>query len=286
MRFVTYNIQYGKGKDERFDLPRIAKELEGADVIALQEVEAYWTRSGMCHQAEELAKLLGDYYWVFGAGVDLHVQGDAPTQNRRRQFGNMLLSKSPILSSRHHLLPKYATVGAPMSIQRSAQEVVINTAQGPIRVYSVHLTHLSAETRIPQIERLLDINRDAPLEGIAITGDAKLGEWVEGMPKTMPREAILMGDFNCIPGSIEYEALVGPLSEYGGRMNNPEGFVDAWVMAGHEEDDGVTADILMESVRLDYMFVSASLRERIKKVWIDTEAQGSDHQPVWMDIDL
>ena len=39
MLFVSYNIQFGRGKDRRFDLPRIAAEIEGADVIAQQEVD-------------------------------------------------------------------------------------------------------------------------------------------------------------------------------------------------------------------------------------------------------
>jgi hypothetical protein len=36
VKVVTYNIQYGLGKDNRYDLARIAREIEDADVIALQ----------------------------------------------------------------------------------------------------------------------------------------------------------------------------------------------------------------------------------------------------------
>ena len=32
MKIVTYNIQFGLGKDGRFDLERIASEVDGADV--------------------------------------------------------------------------------------------------------------------------------------------------------------------------------------------------------------------------------------------------------------
>ncbi len=46
MRIVTYNIQFGLGKDGRFDLERVADEVDGADIIALQEVERYWQRCG------------------------------------------------------------------------------------------------------------------------------------------------------------------------------------------------------------------------------------------------
>ena len=51
MMFVTYNIQYGLGRDGRYDLERTARVVEGADVIALQEVDGSgnaretWTRS-------------------------------------------------------------------------------------------------------------------------------------------------------------------------------------------------------------------------------------------------
>jgi len=288
MLFASYNIQFGRGKDQRFDLPRIAAELQGADVIALQEVERYWQRSGNVDQVAELVGLLGDYHWVYGAGVDLHVDGEAAGSRRprRRQFGNALLSRQPILSSRHHLLPKYASTG-PMSLQRSAIEAVINTGAGAMRVYSVHLTHLSAATRIPQVETLLRIHQQAGVEGAAITG-ANLGpDWMpEGLPAALPRQALFMGDFNFQPDSREYEKFTGPLSPYGGRVTNPEGFVDAWAAAGHDLHSGVSADIKGRPVRLDYCFLSTVLEDRIREARIDSQAQGSDHQPIWLNLDV
>ena len=47
MKLVSYNIQYGRGRDGVFDLQRIAAAVAGADIIALQEIERYWQRSGM-----------------------------------------------------------------------------------------------------------------------------------------------------------------------------------------------------------------------------------------------
>ena len=289
MNLVTYNIQYGRGRDERFDLARITGEIKGADIIALQEVERHWSRSGNVDQPAEIARLLGDYYWVYGQGVDLHVDSPAGVvegANRRRQFGNMLLSKTPILSSRNHLLPKYASLG-PMSLQRNALEGVIDTARGPLRFYSVHLTHLTAETRMPQVERLLDIHRSAQLEGAAITGGGLKEEWTrDGMPPAAPSDALLLGDFNFEPDSEEYARITGPVSPYGGRVVNPQGFVDAWVETGHGVEEGVTAEIHGRPVRLDYCFVSAGLRGLIRSVEIDHEAEGSDHQPLRIAIDL
>eukprot|EP01030_Chromulinospumella_sphaerica_P031480 gene31480-32107_t len=41
VKFVSYNIQYGTGRDNVVDLARIARAVQGADVIALQEVERF-----------------------------------------------------------------------------------------------------------------------------------------------------------------------------------------------------------------------------------------------------
>jgi endonuclease/exonuclease/phosphatase family metal-dependent hydrolase len=289
VKLVSYNIQYGRGRDGVFDLSRIAAAVTGADIIALQEVERYWQRSGMRDQPQEIAALLGEYYWTYGAGVDLDCStrgGDGSLDNRRRQFGNMLLCRSPILSSRNHLLPKYASLG-PMSVQRSALEGVIETGARQLRVYSLHLTHLSAETRLPQMQRLLEIHQVSPVEGGALCGAGLKEEWTQdGMPPALPGEAIFMGDFNMEPDSEEYARITGPVSPYGGRITNPHGFVDAWVAAGNDERDGVTADIGGRDVRLDYCFVSASLSGAVSAARIDTEAAGSDHQPLWVEIDL
>jgi endonuclease/exonuclease/phosphatase family metal-dependent hydrolase len=288
MKFATYNIQYGRGQDGRFDLPRIVAELRGAEVIALQEVDRYWQRSGLQDQAAELARLLGFNHWVYGAGVDLHLESmpAAAPAGARRQFGNMVLSRTPILYSRNHLLPKYASSG-PMSLQRSALETVIGTDSGPIRVVSLHLTHLSAQTRLPQVERLLSVHAAACREGAPIACGEVKAEWVdEGLPIAMPREAVLMGDFNMQASSEEYERICGPLSDHGERISNPEGFVDAWVASGHAQDEGVTARLSTTRVRIDYCFVSTALANRIGTVSIDNDAQGSDHLPVWVELAL
>ena len=290
MRIVTYNIQYGRGKDGRFDLDRIAEEVVGADLIALQEVERFWSRSGGADQPRLIARHFPDHHWAYGPGVDLHLAGAASGEHsagRRRQFGNMLLSRAPLLAVRHHPLPKYGSLGPPMSLQRSALEAVISVQGGHVRVYSVHLTHLSAQTRLPQVDALLRIHASAVREGPPVSGSALADEWtLDGMPPPMPRDAILLGDFNMQPESEEYERIVGPNSPYGGRITNPEGFVDAWVAAGHAIDTGATAEVKDVPARLDYCFVSAGLKDRIRGVRVDSDAVGSDHQPVWMDIEL
>jgi len=288
MKLVSYNIQYGLGKDRRYDLGRIAREIAGADVIALQEVDRYWQRSGCVDSPAVIASHLPEHHWVYGANLDMDASfrdKDGRLINRRRQFGAMILSRLPIVSSRNHLLPKFGTL-TQHSIQQGALEAVIVAPRaGPVRVYSLHLSHLSPATRMPQVDALLSIHARAPGEGGAWCGghpDPDAG-WTEGEMPPMPVEAILMGDFNFEWNGAEYDRIVGALSPKYGRLNGLAGFVDAWVAAGHREDEGAT---IPEGKRIDFCFVSASLAGRVKSCRIDLEAKGSDHQPLWVEMDL
>src|SRR5207302_2290017 len=168
MRLVTYNIQFGLGRDGRHDLSRIAAKVRDADIIALQEVDRHWQRSGCVDSPAVLASHLPEYHWVYGANLDMDASYRDATDrlvNRRRQFGTMMLSRLPIVSSRNHLLPKYGTL-TQHSIQQGALEAVIITkSAGPVRIYWVHLSHLSPATRLPQMEALLDIHARAASEG-------------------------------------------------------------------------------------------------------------------------
>ncbi|MFQ6018892.1 MAG: endonuclease/exonuclease/phosphatase family protein [Kiloniellaceae bacterium] len=296
MKLVSYNIQFSRGKDLRYDLGRIAEEVEGADVIALQEVERNWKRSGMVDQPAELADLLPDYFWVYGPPFDLDASekaADGLLVNRRKQFGNMLLSRMPILSSRLHLLPKFTTQDK-HNMQRGALEAVLETGERPLRVYSIHLADADSAERLAQIATLLDKHRNAPEEGGAWTGmeDGHRELWeCEAGPPPMPEEAILMGDFNLEPGSREYQALVGPWAHDGRRWNGYNMLVDAWVATGHEAASGITspADPYRNGdrpKRIDYCFLTDGLANRLRKAWIDGNAQGSDHQPMWIELDM
>ena len=161
MQLASYDIQFGRGKDGRCDLSRIAGEVSGADVIAMQEVDRYWARSDMTDQVAALSELLPDYAWVYGPGIDLDAgfaATDGRRDNRRRQFGNLLLSRFPILSVRTYFLPKHDLHGQ-VSLQRTAVEGVIDFPGGPVRIYSVHLAHVSPLERRDQVTRLLEIHQ-------------------------------------------------------------------------------------------------------------------------------
>jgi endonuclease/exonuclease/phosphatase family metal-dependent hydrolase len=296
MKIVTYNIQYSLGKDERYDLARVVEAVAEADIIALQEVERFYPRTGMSDQPAEIAARLPDHYFVYGPETDLHVGedgGDRRAAGRRRQFGNMLLSRWPILSSRNHLLPHVGTTSH-CNAQAAALEGVIETGGRALRVYSLHLTHLSQRDRLPQVDWLLDLNRRAWLEGGVWTeGPESLdGDWQIDPVPPMPFDGLYLGDFNFDPADPEYDRMVGPVDPDHGRVHYRDLLIDAWVAAGNGERDGITYPLndrypaQERGWRLDYCFVTPTLDSLVRRAWIDEAAEGSDHQPAWFEIDV
>ncbi|MEX2614748.1 MAG: endonuclease/exonuclease/phosphatase family protein [Alphaproteobacteria bacterium] len=284
---VSYNIQYGTGRDRRVDIDRIVGEIGDADIVAMQEVDRFWTRSGMCDQAQAIAERMPEHHWVYGPGIDLDASirdADGRLHNRRRQFGNMLLSRYPILSSRNHLLPKHGLV-TQVSMQRAALDAVIACPGGPVRIASVHLAHSSPAERLAQVQRLRELQREAAYDGGVLSGTGP--NWREaGLPTPMPRDSILLGDFNMTPDDPAYTAMAGPDDPNYGRVTTFDGYLDAWLHAGGAPDGGHTRFEETRIRRIDYAFVSPGLADRVRGVRVDEVADGSDHQPLWLDIDL
>ena len=163
---------------------------------------------------------------------------------------------------------------------------------GALRVWSIHFSSVSCRERMMQIDYLLGLHDRAAASGGAWTGTSNIrgdGSWSLGaLPPPMPHEAIWMGDFNAEPGGPEYDAIVGPKDTVYGRVRYADRFADAWVAAGNDEADGVTypAERNFPDMRLDYCFVSAALAERVRSAHVDTATDGSDHQPVWVEMDM
>jgi endonuclease/exonuclease/phosphatase family metal-dependent hydrolase len=297
MRLATYNIQYSRGKDEHFDIARVVAAVKDADVIALQEVERFWPRSGMVDQPAEIAALLPQHYSVYAPFFDVHAgvnERAEPRDNRRRQFGTMLLSKRPIQWSRSHHFRKIATYNR-FNMDTGALEVLIETNIGPLRFFSLHLSALDVRERLLQAESLLAINERARLDGPPWTGPPTTGgdaQWsANSPPPQTSTDAVLMGDFNSEPHDAVYELLVGPKDENTGRIHKVDSFVDTWAIV-HNEEVGEATWIRPPNYpatgdqRLDYCFVSPPLVGRVLNAWVDSEAQGSDHQPYWVEMDI
>lgn len=281
MRLASYNIQYGKGKDDRFDLDRIVAELGEADLIALQEVETHVARSGDVHQALEIAARLPGIRWVYGPGIDLDAS-TPETPGRRRQFGNMVLSRWPILSSINHTLPKIALYGI-FHLQRTLVECVIDAPGGALRFCSVHLDHVSTDTRMTQVHYMQEVMLRGHERGASAGGPLADDTWFDKPMPPQPMSAIVMGDMNFEPGGPEYTALLGDVSGFHGRTLRAHGLADAWTLAGHNEGAG---DTLPKEgrppCRIDHCFVTTDLADRVKTMEIGEDAVGSDHQPIFV----
>jgi endonuclease/exonuclease/phosphatase family metal-dependent hydrolase len=274
LKIVTYNMQWGKGRDGRIDLGRIAATVAGADVIALQEVERHWRPQDFPDQAARLSELLPDHDWVYGAAVSLA----GATPQRRRQLGNMILSRWPISSTRTLPLPARPVFGH-MNDEQSMTEAVIDAEGFALRLYNTHLNYLDAGQRLDQLARLMAFIAEAPGRGGPVTAPGKSGpgpedDWIvlpDGRLPPMPAPAILMGDFNFTPGSPEYRILASS-------------FADALAVAGGDPFTVTFPGGSEPPQRLDYIFLTPDIRPRLRSCHVDQDADGSDHQPVWAEI--
>ena len=306
MKLAAYNIRFGLGLDQRVDLGRIAETVRDADIIGLQEVERYWKHSGMSDRPDIIGRHLKEFHWVYFPAFDMDAserEDDGTVLNRRRQFGPMVLSRWPTRSSRLIVFPKLGTVDY-LNIDMGAVECVIDTPSASLRVYSVHLSALSSRERLMQIDRLLEFHRNAQASGGAWTGNEALIDPIEARhmadldwscgeaPPSMPKEAIVMGDFNSKPESAEYMRMVGEIDPFFRRVGHLDGFVDSWTAADDRPGDRITwlPDPPDRSpghgLTLDYCFVDPELGHKVKRAWVDDAAEGSDHRPYWVELDL
>ena len=265
MKLLTWNIQWGKGCDGRVDLARIAsvaRAMDDPDVLCFQEIGINYEALGTGDQVAELARLFPGFALVFRPAIDAPASG--------RAFGNLILSRFPVLQVVNHLLPRPAEPNV-KTMQRQALEAVVAAPFGPVRVVTTHLEFYSATHRAAQVAALQAIEAD-------VGARARLGErrGVDAGPyETLPRPAttVLCGDFNFEPSWPEYAALTESLREawrllYPARPHDPTCGV-------HDRDqwkEGPNAR--------DFVFVSDDLAPRLKTVTVNTATDASDHQPV------
>ncbi|HEX8988951.1 MAG TPA: endonuclease/exonuclease/phosphatase family protein [Rhodocyclaceae bacterium] len=284
LRICSWNIQWGRGRDGMVDLGRTAATLRAAeaDVICLQEVavnnEAL-PGAPAGSQPERLAALVQGCEAIYCPGSDL---GDG--RGGRRQFGQLLLSRLPVLQVFHHRLPWPADPAVP-SMQRVALEAVIATDAGALRVITTHLEFYSRTQRLAQVEAL----RALYAEGWAHAAAPRSAAESDAPFAVLPRGqgAILCGDFNFSPDADEYRRLQAPFGGDGG----PPTLRDAWALlnpaVGHPPTAGlVPSDSVPSPSCFDFFFVSENLTSRLKSVAVDGSIEASDHQPVILDLKL
>jgi endonuclease/exonuclease/phosphatase family metal-dependent hydrolase len=305
MKIVTYNIRFGMGLDQCYDLERIATEVDGADIIGLQEVERFWRRSGMVDQPQVLGELLKEYYWAYCPAFDVDASTaneDGSVINRRRQFGPMLLSRWPIRSARTLVLPQLPASEL-ISMTAGALECVIETPLGPLRIYSLHISALSPRERLLQIDTLIENHKEIEHCGTVMMAAGNHSnpaeaqhivdlDWNNGEPPLpKPVHTVFLGDFNSTEESSEYIRFVGEADPIFGRGVHSNSFVDSWSVARERTGSPESwwpdpPDRLPgHPLRLDYCFISTELASKVNRCWVDTKAVGSDHRPYWVEFD-
>lgn len=156
---ATFNVRHGRALHGGVDLGQVAGAIAGLDVdlVGLQEVDVVQVRSGLVSQPARLAERLG-FQVYFG-----------PAMRRGLGFyGNVLLSRYPILSARAVELPAEEE-------PRSAIVARVDLPGGPATVVVTHLG-LSAADRRRQLAVLAGVLRGEPGPHVVF------GDWNEPAP--------------------------------------------------------------------------------------------------------
>lgn len=163
VRIATYNIHRSRGMDRRTMPSRVAEVIRGlnADVVALQEVIGAGPAGA--GQAEEIGAAVG-MGWVM----------TSVRQLRKHQFGNVILSRFPVVHHSHYDL-SWRTCEP-----RACQRADLDLGGGQcLHIYNVHLGTAVLERRY-QATRLAAFVHDRRVAGPkVILGD--FNEWTRGL---------------------------------------------------------------------------------------------------------
>jgi endonuclease/exonuclease/phosphatase family metal-dependent hydrolase len=277
MRLLTWNIQCGKGCDGVTDLSRIvsvAKSLVDADVFCFQEVSGgFAALDAATDQAAQLAALLPDHRPIFRPAVET-----VDTASRAHRFGNMTLSRLPVLQIASHLLP-WPRTGVPRSMRRMALDVTVRAAFGPLRIVNTHLEFHSATQREAQVLRLVELQEEAstnPSDATAIHAEPYGSQ-------TLAASSILCGDFNFDVTDVQHRLL------HGGQRRGLN-YRDAWEICRPGQPRQPTCGIYDRAQWpdgadcRDFIFVSEDLAGRVRRIEVDETTSASDHQPVLIEL--
>jgi endonuclease/exonuclease/phosphatase family metal-dependent hydrolase len=277
MRLLTWNIQCGKGCDGVTDLTRIvsvAKSLVDADVFCFQEVsDGFAALGGGADQGAQLAALLPDHRPIFRPAVET-IDGEG----RAHRFGNMTLSRLPVLQVAGHLLP-WPRMGVPRSMRRVALDVTVQAAFGPLRIVNTHLEFHSAAQREAQIMRLLELQEEASTNPMAASA-------VHAEPygsQTLAASSLLCGDFNFDVADSQHRLLHG---SHRAGLN----YRDAWELCRPGQPRQPTCGIYDRAQWpggadcRDFVFVTEDIAGRVRRIEVDEATSASDHQPVLIEL--
>jgi endonuclease/exonuclease/phosphatase family metal-dependent hydrolase len=282
LKLVTWNIQWCLGCDGVVDPARIveaARAFADFDVLCLQEVAGnYPTLEGSRgeDQFAAIAALLPGYTAVPGIAVDTAGPGGT-----RRRFGNLILSRLPVLQAWRLQLP-WPADPAVRSMPRLVLEVLLDAPFGPLRVMTTHLEYYSATQRAAQVEAVRARHAEACGHALAPgMRDDRNGPF-QAQPQTC--SAILTGDFNFRPDDPLHARLTAP---FDGAVPALE---DVWQTLHPSQPQPPTIGVhdraqWPEPFACDFICASAGLRPRLREIAVDTATDASDHQPMRVELE-
>ena len=277
MRLLTWNIQCGKGCDGVTDLARIvavARQMVDADVFCFQEVSANFARFGDgADQSAQLAALLPGYSAVFRPAIET-----VDPEGNLHRFGNMTLSRLPVLQIANHLLP-WPGAATVRSMRRHALEVTVQAPFGAIRIVNTHLEFHSAAQRQAQIGRLLDLQEDASVspKTAGSRHDEPYGS------QTVAASSLMCGDFNFDVADPQHASI--------DRSSRPGlNYRDAWTAGRPGRPRAPTCGIYDRAQWADgpdcrdFIFVTEDLIGRVRSIAVNEATDASDHQPISIEL--
>jgi len=289
LKIATYNIQYGVGQDDQYDLGRTVAALNDQDIVCLQEVTTNWPRCRLDDQPHLISTRLNRFA-VFATAYEVDcstTNSDGKITNARQGFGNMVLSRWPILYSRAHSLPRPSTeipseFHPRVDFPRVALETVVEVEDKTVRVVSVHLSQLPGQQKLAQVQALKSLIDSLPLEARMWEEDKRVFDWSNGKPSpAVPQSTLILGDFNFEPTDDEYAEMT--LADGLGQTK----LVDGWSASKETLSNSETCVENDGSIsRLDYMFITPNLAGGVHSARVDQSIRASDHYPIYFKLSL
>ena len=280
IQLLSWNIQNGEGVDGVISLERIADtifNMSNPDVICLQEVSRNCELKDGTQpdQLKQLSSIFKDYTPFFGPAYNVL----RPGESEREQFGNIILSKLPVLSNFNHILPQPVDSSF-RHMPRQVTEVTVETPFFPICVMTTHLEYGSQKQRYAQVKRILEIKDDIDQLSLNPATVQDPGPYAK---LERSNRLILCGDFNFESNSSEYDLLTN-------HLQKQEALIDAWTHLNPNTEHAPTCGIFDKKQWpdgahcRDFAFLSSNLKNNIDSINVNEETDASEHQPFVISI--
>ncbi len=281
MKLITWNVQWFCGLDGVVSIERVvaeARAMADFDVLCLQEVAVNYPQlegDAGFDQVARLGELLPGFEVCFGAAVD-----EMGRHGQRQRFGNLVATRLPLTQVQHYPLPYPADAGV-RSMPRMCTTATVLASWGPVRVMTTHLEFYSPRQRMAQAQTLVDIHAQACRQAAHPPLDDETGGPFQN--KVHTPDALLCGDFNLETRDSEYQVIQAS------QGPDVTCLTDAWPLAHSKSLHAPTFRLHDHRygpvpIACDFVFVSETLKARVRQVEVNAESRASDHQPVLIEL--